>query len=57
MRVGDDIGCDTSGDTGQIDSTPASGSRMMPLKKDEAAPLGRPGRTVTVMSRAARPST
>jgi hypothetical protein len=47
----------TSALTGQTASTPASGSRMMPLKKDEAAPLGRPGRTVTVISRAARPST
>ena len=28
----------------------------MPLKNDDAAPLGLPGRTVTVISRAARPS-
>ena len=41
---------------GRSTSTPASGSRMMPLKKDEAAPLGWPGRTVTVISRAPRPS-
>ena len=40
----------------ELYSTPASGSRMMPLKKDEAAPLGLPGRTVTVISRALRPS-
>ena len=32
---------------------PASGSRMMPLKNDDAAPLGLPGRTVTVIRRAA----
>jgi hypothetical protein len=30
---------------------------MMPEKKLDAAPFGRPGRTVTVISRAARPST
>ena len=56
MFAGDDTGCDTSGDTGQIASTPASGSRMIPLKNDDAAAFGLPGRTVTVMSRAARPS-
>ncbi len=32
------------------------GSRMMPLKNDEAAALGLPGRTVTVIRRAERPS-
>ena len=53
---GDDTGCDTSGDTGQTDSCPASGSRMMPLKNELAAPFGRPGRTVTVIRRALRPS-
>ena len=29
---------------------------MMPEKNEDAAPLGLPGRTVTVISRAARPS-
>ena len=29
---------------------------MMPLKNDDAAALGLPGRTVTVIRRAARPS-
>ena len=42
--------------TGRMASSPARGSRMMPLKKELAAPLGRPGRTVTVTRRAARPS-
>ena len=52
----DVTGWATCGSTGQMDSTPASGSRMMPEKKEEAAPLGFPGRTVTVISRAERPS-
>ena len=56
MRAGDETGCDTSADTGHIASSPASGSRMIPEKNDEAAPFGRPGRTVTVISRALRPS-
>ena len=29
---------------------------MIPEKNDDAAPLGRPGRTATVISRAERPS-
>ena len=57
MRAAEVSGCDTSGETGQIASTPASGSRTMPEKNDDAAPFGRPGRTVTVISRAERPST
>ncbi len=57
VRAGDDTGCDTLGDRpGRSPRRPASGSRMMPLKNDEAAPFGLPGRTVTVISRAARPS-
>ena len=56
MRATDVSGCETSGDTGQIASTPASGSRMIPEKNDDAAPFGRPGRTVTVIRRAERPS-
>ena len=53
---GDDTGCDTVASTGQVVAVPAKGSRMMPLKKEEAAPLGLPGRTATVIKRAARPS-
>ena len=54
---GDDTGCVTLASTGQVVSTPARGSRMMPLKNEDAAPLGLPGRTVTVIRRAERPST
>ena len=42
--------------TGQIASTPESGSRMIPLANDDAALFGLPGRTVTVGSRRLRPS-
>ena len=56
MRAADVSGCETSGPTGQIASSPASGSRTMPEKNDEAAPFGLPGRTVTVIRRAERPS-
>ena len=42
--------------TGQIDATPFSGSRMMPLANDEAARLGLPGRTEMVGRRSERPS-
>ena len=57
VLLGEETECDTFSSTGQMDSMPANGSRMMPLKKEEAAPLGLPGRTVTVIKRAARPST
>ncbi len=40
-----------------VKSMPLSGSRITPLKADEAAALGLPGRTITVGSRAERPST
>ena len=43
--------------TGQTDSSPFTGSLMMPLAKDDAAALGLPGRTVTVGNRRERPST
>ena len=43
------------GSTGQIARWPASGSLMMPDAKPDAAALGRPGRTLTVASRTARP--
>ena len=46
----------TSRETGSVASWPASGSRMMPEKKLEAAALGAPGRTLTVGSRIPTPS-
>ena len=57
MRAAEVSGCETSGPTGQIASMPASGSRMIPEKNDDAAPFGLPARTVTVIRRAERPST
>ena len=45
-----------SSGTGQTVVTPASGSRMMPLTKDERAEFGRPGLIATVASRHATPS-
>ena len=56
VTPGDDTGCDTVASTGQIDSSPAKGSRKIPLKNEDAAPLGLPGRTLTVIKRALRPS-
>jgi len=46
----------TPGPTGQIARWPASGSLMMPDRNPDAAALGRPGRTLTVIRRRARPS-
>src|SRR5215204_2408036 len=46
----------TSSATGSTASSPASGSRMMPEKKPEAALLGLPGRTQIVGSRMPMPS-
>src|SRR5579859_1368102 len=43
------------GSTGQTARWPASGSRTMPDRKPEAAAFGRPGRTLTVIRRTARP--
>ena len=57
VRATEVSGCETLASTGQIASSPASGSRMIPEKNDDAAPFGRPGRTVTVIRRAERPST
>ena len=45
------------GRTGHTASSPLSGSRIMPLAKDEAAALGLPGRTLMVGRRSTRPST
>jgi hypothetical protein len=44
-----------SGATGQVARWPASGSLMMPDMKPEAAPFGRPGRTLMLTRRSARP--
>jgi len=43
------------GSTGQVARCPASGSRMMPDMKPDAAALGRPGRTLIDTRRSARP--
>ena len=47
-RRGDNSHMRVAAGTGQIASTPASGSRRMPLANDEAALFGLPGRTLTV---------
>ena len=57
VRAGDDSATRVSSGTGQAPRSPASGSRIMPLKKLEAAALGRPARTATVISRTLRPRT
>ena len=44
------------GSTGHTARWPASGSLIMPDRKPDAAALGRPGRTLTVIRRRARPS-
>ena len=44
-----------SGVTGQIACCPASGSLMTPDMKPDAAAFGRPGRTLTLTRRKARP--
>ena len=55
-EAGDRTHIEVSAPTGQTASAPASGSRMMPLAKLEAAAFGFPGRTTIVGSRTARPS-
>jgi hypothetical protein len=55
VRAGEARATAVSRGTGQAARWPASGSRIMPLKKLEAAPLGLPGRTLTVISRTLRP--
>jgi hypothetical protein len=54
-RGGDMSATSVAASTGQTARWPASGSRMMPERKPDAAALGRPGRTQTVISRTARP--
>src|SRR5579872_2352915 len=53
--AGDASTTSVPGSTGHVARRPASGSRMMPDRKPEAAALGRPGRTLIVISRIARP--
>ena len=48
--------CTTVSATGSTASTPASGSRMMPEKKPDAALFGLPGRTTMLGSRMPTPS-
>ncbi len=48
--------CSTLSATGRIASCPASGSRMMPEKKPDAALFGLPGRTTIDGSRMPTPS-
>ena len=55
-RRGERIHMVASGVTGQTLSCPVSGSRMIPLAKEDAALLGLPGRTTMVGNRSARPS-
>lgn len=53
--AGDASATSVAGSTGQTARSPASGSRMMPDMKPDAAAFGLPGRTLTVTSRSARP--
>src|SRR5246127_5284678 len=55
VRRGEDSATGVSGGTGQAARSPARGSRMIPDMKLDAAALGLPRRTVTVISRADRP--
>ena len=48
--------CTTLSVTGSTASRPASGSRMIPEKKPDAALLGLPGRTTMLGSRMPTPS-
>ncbi len=55
-RRGERIQTPVVSGTGHTLSTPASGSRMMPLAKEDAARLALPGRTTIVGRRIDRPS-
>ena len=57
VRRGEDSAIGVSGGTGQAARSPASGSRMIPDMKLDAAAFGLPGRTDTVISRTERPRT
>jgi hypothetical protein len=52
---GEESATGVSAGTGQGARSPASGSRMIPETKLDAAALGLPGRTATVISRTERP--
>ena len=45
--LGEQIQISRSGETGKLLFSPFSGSRKIPEAKDDAAPVGFPGRTVT----------
>jgi len=53
--AGDASATSVSGATGQVARLPASGSLMTPDMKPDAAPFGRPGRTLMLTRRRARP--
>jgi hypothetical protein len=55
VRAGEASATGVSGGTGQAAFWPASGSRIIPDRKLDAAPLGLPGRTLTVIRRTLRP--
>src|ERR1700733_10628284 len=57
VRCGEDSATGKSGGTGQAARSPASGSRMTPDMKLDAAAFVLPGRTETVTSRTERPRT
>src|ERR1700761_8078648 len=57
VRRGEDSATGVPGGTGQVARSPARGSRMIPETKLDAAALGLPGRTATVISRTERPRT
>src|SRR5580693_2353197 len=57
VRRGEDSATGVSAGTGQVARTPARGSRTIPDMKLDAAALGLPGRTDTVISRTERPRT
>src|SRR5215469_15286366 len=54
-RAGELSATAVSGGTGAFADRPASGSLMMPDRNPDAAALGRPGRTLTVIKRTDRP--
>src|ERR1700743_969093 len=57
VRRGDESAPGGPGGPGQVARSPASGSRMIPDTKLDAAAFGLPGRTAPVISRAERART
>src|SRR5947209_924104 len=55
VRRGEHSATGVPGGTGHTERLPASGSRMIPDRKLDAAALGLPGRTDTVIKRTDRP--